>query len=151
MKYLIVLYSKTGNTLGVAKRLQESLKCDLEEVKAKSDDSYNSKPELINIPDIKDYQHLIFASPVHAFSLSGIMKAYLNQLPDLSGRTVDLFITHQFPFAWLGGNRSLKQMKKIVEYKNGVVRNLTSVNWGSKKRELVIESLLKSYVDEKTV
>ena len=151
MKHLIVLYSKTGNTLGIGKRLQESLKCDLEEVKAKSDNASNAKPELLRIPDIKDYKHLIFASPVHAFSLSRIMNAYLNQLPDLSGKTVDLFITHQFPFAWLGGNRTLKQMKKIIEYKNGVVRNLTSVNWGSKKREFVIEGLIKGYIDEKAV
>ena len=145
MKSLIVLYSKTGNTLGVAKRLQEASKFDLREVTAQSDDPNILKPELVEIPDVKGYDHLIFASPVHGFNLSHIMDAYLKRLPNLSGKTVDLFVTHFFPFAWMGGTRTLKQMKKLVEAKNGKVDKMTSVNWKSKKREEVIVKMIEAY------
>lgn len=145
MKRLIVLYSKTGNTLGVAKRLEASGEFDLKEVKAQSDDPNNPKPELIVIPDVSLHNHLIFASPVHAFRLCRIMQAYMNQLPDLSGKTIDLFITHSFPYAWMGGKGTLKQMKKIIEAKNGKVIKMTSVNWSSKKREEVIVEMIKAY------
>jgi len=145
MKSLIVLYSKTGNTLGVAEKIKDVLKCDLEQVKAKSDEPNEMKPELVVIPDITKHDHLIFATPVHGFSISRIMRAYLEQLPDLSGKTIDLFVTHLFPFAWMGGNSTLKQMRKIILSKNGSVRHMTSVNWKSKKKQQVIEDLINSY------
>jgi len=151
MNKIIVIYSKTGNTLGVAKKIQETGSFDLKEVKAKSDDPNIPNPELINIPDVVGYDYVVFASPVHAFSLSRIMNAYLSQLPDLSGKTIDLFITHLFPFAWMGGNHTLKQMKKLVESKNGAVRHMTSINWKSKNRESTIDQMIKIYTDEKTI
>ncbi|MCF7931034.1 MAG: hypothetical protein K9L02_05965 [Acholeplasmataceae bacterium] len=145
MKSLIVLYSKTGNTLGVGKRLAEAKGFDIKEVTAMSDDPNNKKPELVEVPDIIGYDHLIFGSPVHGFNLSQIMHVYLSQLPDLTGKTIDLFITHFFPYAWMGGTRTLKQMKQIVETKNGKVGKMTSINWKSKKRELVISEMIKAY------
>jgi hypothetical protein len=36
-------------------------------------------------------------------------------------------------------------MKKLIERKNGVVRNMTSINWSSKKKEIVIEEMLNKY------
>ncbi|MBU1019825.1 MAG: flavodoxin [Firmicutes bacterium] len=145
MKSLIVIYSKTGNTLSVAKKIKEATDFDLEEVKAKSDDPSIVKPELIYIPDVTSYNHLVLASPVHGFNLSKIMHAYMSQLPDLSGKTVDLFITHYFPYAWLGGNHTLRQMKKLVEDKNGKVKSMTSINWKTKKRKDVIIKMIENY------
>ena len=149
MKSIIVLYSKTGNTLSVAEKLKESINCDLEQVKANSDNPNVKNLKLVVTPDIKAYDHIIFASPVHGFSVTKVMRAYLEQLPDLSNKTIDLFVTHQFPFAWMGGNSTLKQMRKIISSKNGVVRNMSCVNWGSKKRQENIDSLLNKYSDEK--
>ncbi|MDY0317518.1 MAG: hypothetical protein RBQ64_02935 [Candidatus Izemoplasmatales bacterium] len=57
----------------------------------------------------------------------------------------DLFITHQFPYAWMGGKQTLNQMKRIVETKKGSVRRMTSINWSNKKREEQIENMLKLY------
>ncbi|MFH0767265.1 MAG: flavodoxin domain-containing protein, partial [Bacillota bacterium] len=118
MKSVIIIYSKTGNTLSVANRLKEKMKSEILEVKAVSNDPNETKPKLTQLPDVTNYSHLVFASPVHGFSLSKVMETYLKQLPDLSGKTIDLFITHFFPFAWMGGTRTLKQMKTIIESKN---------------------------------
>ena len=145
MKKAIVIYSKTGNTLGVAKRLAEKMNVEIMEIKVENDDPNIMVPTLTYIPDVSGYDHLIFASPVHGFNLSKVMQVYLNQLPDLENKSADLFITHFFPFAWMGGNRTLKQMKHILESKNCKVNRLTSVNWKSKKRESVILSMIENY------
>jgi len=145
MKKAIVIYSKTGNTRSVAQKLAQSMQSEILEVKAVNDDPNILLPELTEKPDVSLFDHLVFASPVHGFSLAKIMDAYLKQLNDLTGKSVDLFITHHFPFAWMGGNRALKQMKKIVESKNGLVGKMTSVNWTSKKREQVIDEMIQSY------
>ena len=143
MKNVIVIYSKTGNTRLVAKQLSERMNCELLEVSAVNDDPNILVPELINKPDVTEYEHIVFAAPVHGFSLAKIMEAYLKQLPNLEGKIVDLFITHYFPFAWMGGNRALKQMEFIVKSKHASVGKVTSINWTSKKRESVISNLFK--------
>ncbi len=143
MKKAIVYYSKTGNTKSVTERFSGF---DLLQIKAQSDNPNIYKPLLTELPDVRDYDYLVFASPVHGFQLCKITRAYLNTLGDLSGKTIDLYITHQFPFAFLGGNQTLKQMKKIIEAKNGEIRFMTSVNWGSKKREEVIKEMIKQYL-----
>jgi len=145
MKELIVIYSKTGNTRSVGMRLKEVLGCELEEIKAVSDNPEQTYVELTNAPDVEAYPKVIFGSPVHGFTIPKVTKAYMEGLPDLDGKKVDLFVTHFFPFAWMGGNQVLKQMKKIILKKHGVVEKMTSVNWKSKKREQVIETMVKSY------
>ncbi|MBE0700519.1 MAG: flavodoxin [Acholeplasmataceae bacterium] len=150
MKTAIIIYSKTGNTRGVAKRLETQLKAmnkdvDLLEVVAASDDPNVVDVKLVDVPDIAGYDQLIFASPVHAFSLSKIMSTYLWQLETLEKKDVKLFVTHFFPFAWMGGNRTLKQMKSIVERKLGLVSDVVSINWKSKKREHVIEDMISRW------
>jgi flavodoxin len=142
MKRAIVFYSKTGNTESVVKRFKDF---DILRVKASSDDPNQKVVELVERPNVKDYEEVIFACPVHGFMICKVMKTYLTELEDLSGKTIDLFVTHQFPVSWLGGNQTLKQMKKLIERKNGVVRNMTSINWSSKKKESVIEEMLNRY------
>lgn len=143
MKKAIVFYSKTNNTKSVVERFTDF---DFLQVKASSDDPNQTKVELIEIPDVKDYDYLVFACPVHGFQACRVMKAYLEVLPDLSGKTVDLFVTHQFPFAFLGGKQGLKNLRKGIEKKNGVVRYATSINWSSKKREEDINKMIEEYV-----
>ena len=149
MKRMIVLYSKTGNTLNVGNLLRETLKCDLKEVKAQSDDPNIQSPVLVQIPDITSYDHVILGTPVHSFLPSKVMSAYLNQLPDLKGKTIDLFVTHLFPFNWMGGYTALKQMKKIIEGKQGVVRKTSIVSYSKKRKDKHIGLLLDRYQDEK--
>lgn len=142
MRQCIVYYSKTGNTESVAKRFNDF---DLLKVRASSDDPNIQNPILTYIPEINDYDYVIFATPVHGFQISKIMKTYLETIDTYKGKTIDLFITHFFPFAWMGGNSSLKQMKKIIENKHGIVRQMTSVNWKNRKRNQIIQSMIESY------
>jgi len=141
MKKAIVYYSKTGNTKSVVDRLRGF---DVLEIKAESDDP-NHDPVLTSSPSISGYEYVVFAAPVHGFQLCKIMKAYLHQLGSLQGKTVDLFVTHHFRFAFLGGNQALKQMKKIVLEKEGEIRFQTSVNWKAKDREEVIRKVISEY------
>lgn len=141
MKKAIVYYSKTGNTKFVVDRFQGF---DVLEVKAESDDP-NHDPVLTSSPSISDYEYVVFASPVHGFQLCKIMKAYLKQLGSLKGKKINLFITHHFRFAFLGGNQALKQMRKLVEEKEGQVDQMISVNWKAKDREEVIKKVISEY------
>jgi NAD(P)H dehydrogenase (quinone) len=138
-----ILYSKTGNTLSVGKALSEKTGAHLDCVLAESDDPKIQDPVLTEVPDPDD-DHLVFGSPVHGFQLSQIMKSYLEGLDDLSGKTVDLFVTHFFPFAWMGGKVALRQMKKIVVSKGGAIGRLTCVNW-SRKRDKTIQVMLEAH------
>lgn len=142
MKKCVVFYSKTGNTLSVAEKFKDF---DLLEIKAELDDPNIEHPNLTQIPDFSDYDHVVFATPVHGFQISKVMRTYLTQVLDYHDKVVDLFITHFFPFAWMGGNGSLRQMKKLIESKGGSVRYRTSINWKSKKRESVIEKMVVDY------
>ncbi len=145
MKTKVVFYSKTGNTESVAKRIASVLNADIERIYAVSDDPNIFNVELMLIPDVKNVDHVIFGSPVHGFSVSKIMNAYLNQLPDLKGKTIDLFVTHFFPYAWMGGTRSLKQMRDIIAYKGGTVRHMVSINWKNRKREMDIMNMISTF------
>lgn len=142
MRQCIVYYSKTGNTLSVAKKFKDF---DLLEVKATSDDPNIQNPTLTVIPDIKDFDYVVFATPVHGFQMSKIMKRYLETIENYHNKTIDLFITHFFPFAWMGGNSSLNQMKKIIESKGGKVRNMTSINWKNRKKDQTIQKMVDTY------
>jgi flavodoxin len=145
MKNALIVYSKTGNTLAVAKRLNEVLDYELLCITALSDDPNQTFVSLVDTPDVSVYPHIIFAAQTHAFRLSKVMQAYLNQIENLKGKTVDLLVTHYFPFAFLGGNQTIKQMKKMVELKGGVVEKTFCINWRSKKREQTIISMLEDY------
>ncbi|MDD3712844.1 MAG: hypothetical protein PHZ28_05065 [Candidatus Izemoplasmatales bacterium] len=142
MEKAIIYYSKTGNTESIVKRMRgfKALR-----VVPEDDNPNIQDPVIVDSPEVKVYQEIIFASPVHGFQLAIVMRKYLESLDDLNGKTIDIFVTHHFPFAWMGGNPTLKQMKKIIESKNGQVRQMTSINWTSKKREKSIIDMIAKY------
>ncbi|MFP4478639.1 MAG: flavodoxin family protein [Candidatus Izemoplasmatales bacterium] len=142
MKKAIIYYSKTGHTESVAKKFENF---DLLKVEAKSDDPNQKQVELTKAPDVSDYEHIVFAAPVHGFQLCKVMQAYLNQVDSLEGKTIDTFVTHHFRFSWLGGLQALKQMRKIIESKGGEVRYHTSINWKSHRRVRDIEEMIELY------
>jgi len=153
MKIGIIVHSFTGNTLKVAEKLKEELisighNVKLEQVTAVNEDPKQAnKVELKNIPDVSSYDAVIFGCPVRGFSLSPVMKLYLSQVSSLKGKKISCFVTHHFPFAWMGGNSTIKQFKAASEAKEGVVTESGIVNWSSKNREKnileVVERLSK--------
>jgi len=141
----IVIYSSTGNTRNVALRLSYVTKLNILEIQAQSNDPNEMNVVLTNIPDISIYDEIILGTPVHGFSMPKITNAYLSKLPDLTNKTFDLFVTHFFPFAWMGGTSTLKQLRKAIEMKHGIVRHELCINWKSKKREQNIEELIARF------
>ncbi|SEW18430.1 flavodoxin family protein [[Clostridium] fimetarium] len=144
----IIVHSHTGNTLSVAEKIKEKFIAEghlvtLEQVIAVNEDpGAAANVELKTIPDITGYDMIIFGAPVRAFSLSPVMLLYLNQLSSLQGKKISCFVTQQLPFTWLGGNRSIKQMKKAVIAKKGTVNETGVVNWSSKNREDLITDFI---------
>ncbi len=149
MKVGIIVHSYSGNTLSVAEKLRDTIAAKghtatLERVSAVNEDPSAQGPvELKDIPDVGKYDALVFGAPVRGFSLTPAMTVYLAQLSTLQGKKVGCFVTQQLPFAWLGGNRTIGQMKNVCEAKGAVPTSTGIVNWGSKKREEKIANVVK--------
>jgi hypothetical protein len=155
MKIGIIVYSYTGNTLSVAECLKTKLEENgnlvvLESIKAKDENPNLTKVELNVIPDARRFDQIVLAAPVRGFAVSPIMKAYLENCPCLDGKPIACFVTHAFPFPWLGGNSALKMMNKLVKAKHARVVSTGVVNWGSKKRESDIQKIVSEFADKNT-
>ena len=149
MKIGIIVHSKTGNTLSVAKRLMNALlfaghEAVLEQVIA-SDDKQRDvrKIQLQDKPEVNNYDALVLGAPVWGFSLSTVMAAYLTQVGSLKGKKVVCFVTHAFPYPWLGGNRAVGQMKKLCEAAGAEVIETGVIDWSSRQRENKIARLIE--------
>ncbi len=123
----IIIHSKTDHTYSAALKLQEKLisknhKVNIEKVTPAGDAYPGVKNlQLETNPEVSAYDGLIFAAPVWAFALSPVMATYLSGISSLKGKTLAAFVTMGFPFTWMGGKRSLKQLKESCEVKGGTV------------------------------
>ena len=150
MKIGIIIHSRTGHTYFVAQRLEEKLSADGHEVAiqqlrlAEGQDVPGKDSMIKNPPDLNGYDRVIFGAPVHAFSLSKVMEAYLTQVSSLTGKTVVCFVTKGLPFGWTGGNRAIGQMKEICGSKGGIVSGTGVIVW-SKQRDKKIAELVEGF------
>ncbi len=141
MKLGIIVYSQTGNTDAAAQKLKEKFDAaghtaHIEKVTTVGEVNPGTKNiQLDGVPEVEKYDGLVFASPVHAFSLAPAMAAYLQQLPSLDERKVACFVTKMLPFNWTGGNRTINQMKSICEAKGGAVCGSTIINCAKSRRD----------------
>lgn len=145
MKEKVICYSKTGNTLSVARRLSERLGISCEEVKAYVDEKKQTLVSMIEIPSLDGVSRVYFGSPVHGFQMPVATKGYLGTFDSFEGIEFVLFVTHFFPFSWLGGNQTLNQIKKLITQKGGIVLEQTSINWKSRKKEETVYNLIKRH------
>lgn len=140
MKVGIIIYSQTGHTREVAGLLQQNLaekghQASIEEI------TINGKTpaqpgqfELLTIPDPVQYDAVIFGSPVQAFNLNPVMRAYLDQLTSLRGKEAACFITKQLPVKWSGGTQAVGKIKSACEAKGAMVKGAEIVFWTEGKR-----------------
>ncbi len=141
MKTGIIVYSQTGNTLSVAEKLKEKLaaaghSAEIEQVTiAGGRKSGDRAFQLETRPDVAQYDALIFGSAVEAFSLSAVLATYLRGIGSLEGKKVACLVTQSFPYPWMGGNRAIRQMRRICESKGATVRGSAVVNWAKARRE----------------
>ncbi|MFO8034546.1 MAG: NAD(P)H-dependent oxidoreductase [Candidatus Bipolaricaulota bacterium] len=136
----LIIHSQTGNTLSVAQKLEQKLlesshSVTVERLQPVAEVRPRAKEvEFESLPEIDAYDALVFGAPVHAFSLSPAMQAYLGKLPSLKGKPVACLVTQFFPFAWMGGNRAVRQMRKACEAKGARFCGSGIVHW-SRNRE----------------
>lgn len=153
MKIGIIVYSQTGNTYSVAKKLYDKLLAEkhlvsIEKVEASRSTKQGEQIfELKKKPDVKEFDFIIFASFVEAFSLCPVMKKYLNDIKNLNEKKVVCLVTQFFPYAWMGGNNAIKQMAKICEEKGAIISQTSIINWKNKKREEIINNFVNSSND----
>jgi len=145
----IILYSETGNTYSVSQKLKEKLikaghSVNIERLKVIGKVKPGTKDiKFETLPDTDSYDALVFGSPVQAFSLSSAMTTYLSQIKSLQDKKVAFLVTQFFPFPWLGGNRTIGQMKKICESKGAAICGIAVVNWSKPSREKQITEMVE--------
>ncbi|MCC7573929.1 MAG: NAD(P)H-dependent oxidoreductase [Candidatus Methanofastidiosum sp.] len=135
MKIGIVVYSQTGNTYQVAQKLQEALldgghSVDIERINVADEKQRDlNKIQILSNPNLSTYDALIFGAPVHAFSLSYPMTAFMSQIPTLKDKKITCFVTKGLPLNGTGGNQAIGIMKKICESKAGDVCGSGIIVW----------------------
>jgi len=140
MKIGIVVYSWSGNTLSVAEKLKERLSSaghavDLLQVQVRGERKRGAQAfELEAAPDLTPYNGLVFGAAVEAFSLSPVLARFLEREDSLEGKKVACLTTQQFPYPWMGGNRAVRQMRKLCGAKGAEVVGAAVVNWAKSRR-----------------
>jgi flavodoxin len=148
----LIVYSHSGNTLSVAQRLETAMAnaghtVTIERVEPVNDDPNSNAPvQLKSAPDVRPYDAVVFASPVHAFSLPRVMKLYLSQLPDMTGKRVSCFVTQQLKWSWLGGSNTVRQIQAASRAKGAKITSSGIIHWSSPRRQDEIDDLVSSMV-----
>jgi len=148
----LVVYSWSGNTLSVAEKLKAALikaghTATLEQVTLVGERKQGDRSfEIDHAPDPSTYDAVIFGSAVEAFSLSPVLSAYLKRLSSLEGKKVGCLVSQQFPYAWMGGNRAIRQMKTLCKAKGGSIIGSGVVHWAKAKRETSTAAAVKRLV-----
>jgi len=149
----IFVYSQTGNTLSVAQKLEGTLRSighmvAIKNVKAVDDHpNYGVSHKIETPPDISNFDTVIFASPVQAFSLARPMKVFLAQIASLSGKKVYGFVTHGLKKPWLGGNRAIREITSACKEKGGELLASGIISWNADNRESQINELTKRFTE----
>lgn len=73
------------------------------------------------------------------------MKVYLSAISDLSGKKVYCFVTQQLKKDWMGGNRSIKQIRAACRKKGADIINSGIVHWSDDLREKQIEDVVRIF------
>jgi len=142
----MIVYSQTGNTLDVLKKIKLDLENEghtaaIDRVEISGDPAQGASAITItNAPDPVKYEAVIFASPVQAFSLALPMKKYMSGISGLEGKKTACFVTKQLPFKWTGASHALSQMSDFCRSAGSAPVGTDFVIWSSKQREADIDA-----------
>lgn len=123
MKTLVVYYSRTGNTRGVAQKVSEKIGADLLELKDKKkrsgitgfvlgikDSIMKSAAELEGFDvDLSPYDLIVIGTPVWALGMTPAVRTFLTQ-KSLAGKKVALFCT-----TFSDMEKPLQDMKELAQ------------------------------------
>ena len=135
MDVKIIIHSRTGHTLMVAKQLCDRLlaaghSAAIEQVTTSHDNKRDvDSVVLTNSPSIAGSDLVVFGAPVHGFALSLAMQAYLKSLPSLEGKLVLGLITMAFPHASMGGYQAVSQLSDICRQKGAELAAAETIQW----------------------
>ena len=137
MKILVIVHSKTGNTLKFAEKIAEKLKAKgnaVDVVRLETDPPVASGTarqhppfSITNLPDPESYDAVLAGGPTWAFTASPVIYEAIRQIKDLKDKKAACFTVQAFPFAFMGGNQSVGLMKKELEAKGARVAVTASV------------------------
>ncbi|HOP12098.1 MAG TPA: NAD(P)H-dependent oxidoreductase [Oscillospiraceae bacterium] len=143
----VIVYSETGNTLSVAKKLEQALKTAGHAVTlAKIEADRDPKTGVVTFkskPAIDAYDTVIFASPVQAFSLARPMKLYLDQISALSGKKAACFVTQGLKKDWMGGSHAIRQIKSACKVKGADIALTGIVHWSCADHDVQIDEVVQ--------
>ncbi|MFP8784122.1 flavodoxin family protein [Planococcus plakortidis] len=153
MKIGIIVHSQSGHTFSVGETLRNRLESEGHEVKLmrmqtieQPDAPKNLQEiELDSMPDVNGYEALVFGAWVEGFDLCRGFKKYAGQLPALKALSVSCFVTQQFRYKWMGGNRAMSKMTALLEAKGAAVDSTAIINWSHKDREQQIGQLVERF------
>ena len=154
MKVAIVIHSLTGNTLsvgnGIKQKLDENgLETELIKIEPIGGENKNeadyTKIRFQDHLNVEEYDFVIIGSPVRGFSMSPVLKAYLNKAGDLHEKKFYIYVTHFFPFAFMGGKNAVKQVKNQIEDNGGIVIDTAIIDWKNPSREKQIDNLIENW------
>lgn len=151
MKIGLIIHSVTGNTRYVAEKLSKALAdkghaVDYKEVKTEGDAASGGKGiRFIEKPVVDECDVLIMGSHTEAFDLEPAMKQYLKGDLKMDCNKVICYATHQFPFPWLGGNRTVKKMQKLCREQGAMETFGVVIDWKPDKGR---DERIKKAVDE---
>jgi flavorubredoxin len=151
MKIALVIHSYTGNTMGIADKIGAALvrkghEVSLFPIKAKNENPNQIKGvELENYPNIQGFDHVIFGAPTRGMDLSIVMQLYLASLKE-GHQSADIYITHFFPFQWMGGKQAINKFYKLSTNKLDIQKT-GIINWKNKNRDKDIQCLVYRFTD----
>ncbi len=146
----IIVYSQTGNTTYVAGELKKELtqkghQVEIEKIEIEGVvPAAAGKFTVSSFPEVEKYDFVIFGSPVQAFSLNPVMSFYLENLSNLQGKEVALYVTKRLPVKWTGGTQALGKMKNLIEDRGGEVKAAAMIFWSDGKRDQMITQLIET-------
>ena len=140
MKIGIIVFSLTGQTLAVARKLESELikaghAVTLEQLETAAPFRLTAKTaELKSKPIMDAYRAIVLASPVHGGRMAVPMKSFLEQVPSLKGKKVACLVTQFLPHQ-LGGDQTIRMMKEECRSKGADVVGTGIVSWLSISRK----------------
>ena len=143
----IIVFSRTGNTLAVAERIREACAvrghaATVEQIRIEDDKPGSGRPpRLTETPDPSRYDRVYLGAAVEGFSLSPVMKAYLDATTTFDGKPAGVFVTQHLSKPWLGGNRAIRQLRALCRTKGLNVQADGIVNWTNKARDTQIKAV----------
>lgn len=154
MKIGFIVHSQSGNTLSVAQKLMNQLIAQghvvmLTHIKDENVNGSMQHPEryITVVDEVESNVDILFIGGwVQAFGLCRGLNYVIQHHFNIQAKQTHLFLTHHFPFEWMGGTSAMKQLSKLVLTKGLVVKTTKIFNWSRKNNQKNIELWVDSVI-----